>query len=182
MRQITIIALALLATAAFAQRKPTVTYSVSGSAGAWDLNFNVQNNLLPGEGRIYFFGVYLDTGRDIQGTPANWDANTWTVWDNSGFGGSSTQYNNNWINLNFNGTDIGEGGSQSGYVARYSGANAPGSVRFFAYAFGGSYNGNDNFNSQGNPGWEGDAVVPEPASMIALGAGLAAVAARRRRK
>jgi len=107
--------------------------------------------------------VYLDTGRDIQGTPANRDANTWTVWDNSGFGGSNTQYNNNWINLNFNGTDIGEGSSQNGYVARYSGANAPTSVRFFAHAFGGSYGGNDNFNSSGNPGWEGDAVVPEPA-------------------
>lgn len=179
----TILVLALFATAgiAVAQRMPTVNFSVSGAPGAWDLNFSVTNNLMSGEGRVYFFGVLLDTGRNIQGSPANWDPNAWPSWDNSPYGGSNTIYNNNWINLNFNNTDIAEGATQSGFIARHTGQQAPSQVRFFAYAYGGTYGGNDHFNADWNPGWEGTAV-PEPATMLILAAGAAAVAARRRRK
>jgi hypothetical protein len=177
-----IVVLALCGGSAFAQRKPTVTFSVLGSAGAWDLDFRVTNNLILGEGHIYFFGVLLDTGRNIRNTPVNWDSELWTVWNNKNLGGSNTDYNNNWINLKQNATAITEGQSQSGFIARYTGAVAPTTVPFFAFAEAGFYSGDDYFNKPRNPGWEGTAVVPEPVTVLSLMAGLAAMAFRKRNR
>ncbi|MCC6228639.1 MAG: hypothetical protein IT432_05370 [Phycisphaerales bacterium] len=160
-----------------------VTYSVSGSPGNWVLDFNVANNLNPSTMGLYFFGVELDTGRNIVGSPTNFDPNSWATWDNSGFGGSSTIYNNNWIDFNSNYTSILPGGSLSGFQALYTGPSAPTSVKFFCYANdpnGGQYNGTDNFNNQQNPGFEGIAHIPAPASLGVIG--LAGVLASRRRR
>ncbi len=177
------LSLGILATAvATAQRAPTVSYTVTGSAGAWDLNFTVTSNFLGGEGQFYFFGVLLDSGGNVQSSPGNWDPTVWPTWDNSAYGGSSTVYNNNWINQPLDNT-IGEGSSKSGFVARSTDAVAPTSVKFFAFAFNGTYGGNDFFNGPTNPGFEGVAnasSVPEPASMAALGLGALALVRRRR--
>ena len=87
-----LIGAALVAAAgAVASADPVdVTYTVSGSSGNWTLDFSVTNNLNPADMDVYFFGVYLDSGRDIVGSPAFYDPNAWTVWDNSGYGGSNT--------------------------------------------------------------------------------------------
>lgn len=176
-------AAAAVVAAAFAgaQRMPSVSYAVSGSSGNWTLDFTLTSNFLSGEGDFYFFGVRLGSGRNIAGSPANWDPNSWTSWDNAAYGGSSTVYNNNWINFTSTG-QVQPGQSLSGFQAVSTDAVAPTSVQWFAYAFNGTYGGNDNFNNPGNPGFEGVArAVPEPASMAALGLGVAALLRRRRK-
>lgn len=171
--------LAISAGAAYAG--PVVTYSVSGSAGNWTLDFSVTNNLNPSDMDIYFFGVDLDTGRNIAGSPAGYDPNVWPSWDNSGFGGSNEIYNNNWIEFSY--SLLLPGQTLSGFQALYTGAVAPTEVDYFCYGnspSGGEYNGNDYFNWAGNPGFEGTAYVPAPASLGVMG--LAGVFASRRRR
>lgn len=171
----------LAATGSVAMAGPVdVSYSVSGSAGNWTLDFSVTNNLNPSDMDIYFFGVLLDTGRNIAGSPTDWDPNTWPAWDNSPFGGSNTIYNNNWIDFTFDG--LFPGSTLSGFQAVYTGAMPPASVQFFAYGFGvsgGQYQGNDFFNNAGNPGFEGFAI-PAPASLALLALGGLSATRRRR--
>lgn len=173
---------ALLASVASAQRAPTVSYTVTGSAGAWDLNFSITNNFNAGEGLLYFFGVKSPTGRNIVASPANWDPDFWPDWDNTLYGGSSITYNNNWI-VDNSSNDLPEGSTASGFVVRTTDLTAPSFMAYFLYAESGTYQGNDHFNSAGNPGFEGVAfanTVPEPASVAVLGLG--AIALFRRRK
>lgn len=172
---------ALVLTAGAAYAGPVVSYSVSGSAGNWTLDFSVTNNLNPADMDIYFFGVDLDTGRNIAGSPAGYDPNIWGMWDNTAFGGSTEIYNNNWIEFSF--VLLLPGQTLSGFQALYTGAVAPTEVDYFCYGnspSGGQYNGTDNFNNQRNPGFEGTAYVPAPASLAVMG--LAGVFASRRRR
>ncbi|MFY9234123.1 MAG: PEP-CTERM sorting domain-containing protein [Fimbriimonadaceae bacterium] len=176
----------LCLASATAMAAPNVTVALSGSSGNWTMDFSVENTLGVNNMDIYFFGVQL-SARDITGSPTTWDPNTWTSWDNSGFGGSSTIYNNNWINFNNVNDLIQNGETVSGFVAHSTDTNAPTSIRWFAFAAdftgsGANYFGGDNFNSSSNPGFEGKIdVVPEPASMIALAVGGVALLRRRRK-
>lgn len=166
---------------------PIVSYSATGSAGDWTLDFSVTNSLgTPGQG-IYFFGVLLDA-RDIVGSPAGWDPDGWPTWDNSSYGGSSTVYNNNWIDFSITGsTTIGDGETLSGFKAHTTAVDLPVSVAYFVFSFGDvPYLGGDSFNIDTNPGFEGIAtlgVVPEPSTLAMTGiAGLLLVRAVRRRR
>ena len=157
-------------TPAKADSAPTVMYSVSGSAGDWTLDFTVTNNT--GQ-NLYFFGVLLPAN-DQTGTPAGWQLFGGDR-DNSSFGGSSTVYNNNWVDPTDTGV-VTPGNSLSGFEALVTTATAPTNVQFFAYTCddtlhsiappcgGSAYAGVGNFNTVDNPGFEGIATnaVPEP--------------------
>lgn len=167
-----------------AQSPPTVTMTTSGSSGNYTLDFSVMNNL-GSTLDIYFFGVLVDSGRDITGSPVSFNPNTWSSWNNASYGGSATVYNNNWIDLSFNGLPAGN--TLSGFDVHSTDAVAPTNVQWFAYAYGGYYSGTGNFNSQGNPGFEGNAGnganVPEPGALAMIASlGLTGAAMLRRKR
>ena len=183
MRKTAIIA-ALAAAAGTAvagpDQAPSVSYSVSGSSGAYVLDFSVSASFDDAMA-LYFFGVVVDTGRNIAGSPTNWDPNIWTSWNNSGYGGSSNNYNNVWIDLTFGSSNISDGETLSGFQVNYTGSSAPLSVDWFAFGFNGNYNGQDPFfNRTDNPGFEGTAVIPAPGALALLGLGGIASIRRRR--
>ncbi len=160
---------------------PTVTDTVTGSAGAWTLDFTVNNNTNQG---LYFFGVLGGTN---VGTPANWDAADY-IWSNAVYGGSNTVYSTDWITSGVAGP-IAPGASLSGFDVLFTTSAAPANVPWFAYAYygytpGGTlYTGAGNFYSDYNPGFESYAssATPEPSAFLPLALGLIALAARTRR-
>ena len=149
-----------------------VTYSVTGTSGNYDLDFSVTNNMLanPTMG-VYFFGVEL-SAPNIIASPLLYNPNVWATWSNAGYGGSSTVYNNNWIEFSF--VALLPGTTLSGFKVNVTDLAAPTSVKWFAYGYGGSpYLGGDNFWTTSNPGFEGVAgdsvAVPEPTSLLVFG-------------
>ncbi len=187
MKRLTILgaALAILSGSALAQRVPTATYTATGTAGAWDLEFTLTNNFLPGEGDLYFFGVLLDSGRQVLSTPAGWDSERFRTWSNQSYGGSDTMYNNIWLNLYSRPDDILPSQSKSGFVARSNSLEPPKTLQFFSFAAAGVYQGHSNYSNYWNPGFEGTATyvsspVPEPSSLAILGIGFFALLRRRK--
>jgi len=176
---ISLLLVALLAGNVYAA--PIVSFNVSGSSGNWTLDFSVKNTL-GGSNEIYFFGVELPT-RNITASPSGWDPNEWTSWNNSALGGSSINYNNNWITNSTIVNPISNNQTFSGFDVLDTEATAPTSVPWFAFAELGTYSGNDNFLSASNPGFEGFASpnsVPLPPSALLLGSGLLGLVGLRR--
>jgi hypothetical protein len=169
---------------------PIVAGSLSGSSGDWTIDFSVTNTL--GDSNdIYFFGVAINNefpNSTITGTPTGWSANQPSVlWNNLATGGSSTQYNDNWIDQNDNDSNaIKPGQTLSGFMVHDTEVNAPFSELWFAYAIGGTYTGGDNFHTSTNPGFQGlvsqrfGSTVPLPSSLLLFGPGLVGLAAMRR--
>ncbi len=153
---------------------PTVTYSVSGTAGDWAYDFTVTNNMAVGEPELYFFGVLM-AERNIYSSPVNWNPDAQTSWRCT-----SIIYNNIWITP-YN--EIPSGGGQlSGFKLYSTSQTAQTDVNWFVYGSGGSiYSGSGYTNSASNPCFEGVAtVVPEPATMSLFGLGGLLLARRRK--
>jgi hypothetical protein len=163
-----------------------VSYSISGTAGNWLLNFSVTNNVssVANVQYIEFLGFRLPA-RNIAGTPSGgWDPDAWPSWDNTSWGGSGT-FNNNWF-----GGQIAFGSTVSGFQVMVATADAPGSVDWFAFAhdpkltetYTGSFD-ETVYDSLREPGFEGTAVprVAEPGTLALLGLGLMGLGLTRRK-
>ena len=155
------VGLALLGGLATAQASPVdVTYSVSGSAGNWLLDFKVSDNL-GGTNNLYLFGV-LVSPRDIPSSPVGWDPNAINGYNPSNYGGSNTNYNDIWITSPSGTTTVTPGHSVSGFQARSTASTMPSTVPWMAVAAGGTYLGPGCAFICGaphdNPGFEGFAA------------------------
>jgi hypothetical protein len=145
---------------------PVVSETTTGTSGDYTLNFSVTNNL-DGINSIYFFGVMMDSGNSIIGSPPGFDTH-FDTWSNAAYGGSSLDYNLTWIdNITF---PIPFGTTQSGFIVHSTDTTLPAEINWFAYGEQGNYTGADNFNIQSNPGFEGlvstTQSVPEPSSFV----------------
>ena len=163
-----------------------VTYTVSGSAGNYDLNFTVQNNLPgPPVEDIYFFGVKLSsfgiTGSATGFSPGN-SMETWNNQQHVGAGTNIT-YNNLWNETGRDYNSLLAGSTLSGFKVHITDLVAPTTVNWFAYAtntepIAQTYTGGGNLTGGStmpyNPGFEGVATVapapsvPEPTSLALL--------------
>ena len=160
-----------------------VTYAVSGSPGAWDLNFTVANNMTGGPDQdIYQFGVQL-SAPGIIGSPAGYDPNATTLpWTNFFYGGSAILYNNVWVDfVDFN--HLLSGTSLSGFIVEVPDDVAPAIVPWFAYATPSSGDPAELYTGSGafavdpfTAGLEGiaspDIASPEPSTLGLLVIGL----------
>ena len=149
-----------------------VTYTVSGSAGDWTLDFSFTNNL-GGTNGIYFVGVNLPPTENIVGSPTGWGywGAPWTL------SPSGTIYNDPWCvggPPGFGGCgsagaltfSIFAGQTLSGFDVVDTALMAPSDVQFFAVTVHGSL---------GNVEFEGTAVssaTPLPAALPLFASGL----------
>lgn len=157
-----------LQTAALAA--DTASYTVTGSANNWTLDFTFTNGIGSNNLDIYFVGVDIPGGSFVS-APANW----------SNYGGY-IGYNLTPLNYGVSVPDmIQNGESVSGFKFLSTSSNAPTSVNWFAYH-------NDWVNGgQGNPVQFGTAsvmAVPEPETyaLMLAGLGLVGTIARRRKQ
>src|SRR6266571_4131462 len=156
-----------------------VSYTVSGSAGNWVLDFSVTNNL-GGTNGLYVFGVRVEAP-GVVGSPTGWDPNATpggTNWFNNG--GSATNYNANWVTCPAASCPAGHpivvvapGQTLTGFLVKDFELTAPSSVSWYTIASGGSYTGPgcsfNCINSRDNPGLEGGKYPPAEPGALGIG-------------
>jgi len=166
--------LVLLGSMSVAQASSVdVSYTVSGSAGAWLYDFSFTNNIGPDIG-IYYVGVELNVLNQSPFYPVGWQIGPpgGLNWFNNG--GSNTNYNNTWgtcADAQCT-TNIDAGQNLSGFQVLDTGLTARTSVSWFALAYGPtptvpagcSFNCNAQFDNPGFEGLAAPAVVPIPAA------------------
>jgi hypothetical protein len=142
-----------------------VSESTTGTSGDYTLNFTLTNNI-GGDQKIYIFGVALDSGTDFAASPPSFPAH-FDAFSVSSFGGSSTVYNNTWLDN----VDAGlpSGTTLGGFAVHSTDTTLPTSIPWVVLSFGTTpYTGSGYFNSPTNPGFEGfvgQQSVPEPSSL-----------------
>ncbi|MFZ4507257.1 MAG: PEP-CTERM sorting domain-containing protein [Fimbriimonas sp.] len=173
-----ILLLALVAVAGAASAAPIVSVTVTGTSGDYTYDFSI-NNTLGDANNIGFFGVVLGANH-VVGIPegfAFFGDGSWN--QNATFGGSSTKYDNVWKDETW--STLKPGSTLGGFRV-YSILPLATDIKWFAFAYGGYYHGSDHFGSPNFPLFEGTVnAVPEPASMVALGAGALALVRRRKK-
>jgi PEP-CTERM motif len=173
------VALAVIGLVALASGKASadpigVAVTTTGGPGNYTLGFSVTNNL-GGTMDVYFFGTQLDSGRDITGSPSGFDPNLWTSWNNSGFGGSNVNYNNNWIDFSY--SNLGPGATLGGFDVHSTDSALQATIPWFAWGYGGIYFGTGSFSGRDwNPGFESfvptaTTATPEPSTLAIAGLG-----------
>ena len=171
-KTIIILSIALIAFSDASAAPVGVTYSVSGSAGNWTIDFTVANNEAGTDQAIYLFGVLL-SGPGVTGSPSPYHATTFPTWTNSGLGGSNLVYNNVWEDASA--ANLLPGETLSGFDVHVSDAKLPGAVPWFTLSTGTiPYTGAGSFGDSYNPGFEG-MITPEPATWLLGGCGFMAL-------
>jgi hypothetical protein len=161
-----IIAACMFFATSIAVAAPVVTFTSSGSAGSWLLDFSITNNL-GGLNDIYFFGVQAPTA-NVVAAPSGWNTDNYNSgWNNAPFGGSNTTYLDTWC-CTMGGITSGQ--TLGGFSALYNTIAAPTSVAWFAVAYGDTYAGTDYFNTS-----------TETYAMLLVGLGLLGFTARRKK-
>jgi len=136
-----------------------VSYAVTGSTGAWVLNFSVTNNVNPGQ-VVYFFGVQLPA-QNVLNSPGVFvncaNTCTTTTWNPSSSdlfldGGPNITYNNIWLahHTTLPAGGILFGNSVSGFEVGVNTPIAPATVQWFAYAEDVTADGTSPYTGGGN--------------------------------
>jgi hypothetical protein len=169
---VSFVAVLLASVPVKADSVPIATFTVSGSAGDWTLDFSVTNNT---DQNLYLFAVELPTD-DVTAYPAGW------VNDGVFAGPSGTVYNNSWTTVTT--ASILPGDTLSGFEAVDTATAAPTFVPYltatcdteygpFAECGGSPYTGSGNENTPDNAVFEKASPVPEPTSVVLLGIAVA---------
>jgi hypothetical protein len=148
--------------------QPGVSYTVSGTPGAYALDFTV-NNATPGTSGfdIYFFGVLVDGV--LSGSPSGYYGSYYSTIHTTEVSGPAYNwpFNNTWIDPTY--ARLPTGSTLSGFKVTITDINAPTSVQYFAFGYDAGFvytgSGNQNLSSPGNsPLFVGYAVeaIPEP--------------------
>ncbi len=188
------VAALVLSAGSLTAQPVAVSYTVTGSAGNWMLDFTVANNLVgaPPDMGVYMFGIQAP-GSATTAQPAGWSKLGFTM---SGLP-SGNSYATSWIDPTFTGVKAGQ--TKSGFQIWLSNVTAPTSFKYYAFGWSQSLADKGEDWTNFNPSWEGTAqgsfpqvniqqlevpvtTTPEPSTYALMVAGLAAVGAVARRK